>query len=65
MHNLKSFTVTLDPNDNSNFLVNKEDIIELLTLIHETYKMEEYYEWDLSMHFSILNYLSEEQDSKF
>ena len=65
VHNLKSCAVALDPNDNRNFLVNKEDVIELLTLIHETYKMEEYYEWDLSMYFSILNYLSEEQDSKF
>ncbi|MFJ7185851.1 Z1 domain-containing protein [Lysinibacillus xylanilyticus] len=63
VYNLKSSAVT-DPNDSRNFLVNKEDVIKLLTLIHETYKMEEHYEWDLSMYFSILNYLSEEQDTK-
>lgn len=55
----------IDPKDKRNFLVSKEDTVELLTLIHETYKMEEHYEWDLDMYFSILNYLSEEQESKF
>lgn len=50
-------------NDSRCFLVEKQNVQQLLTMIHETYEMEEGYDWDLETYLSVMNYLSEENDS--
>lgn len=55
--------INIEPNDSRCFLVKKQKVQQLLEMIHETYEMEEGYEWDLETYFAILNYLSEDNDA--
>ncbi|QWH59510.1 hypothetical protein EXW39_04760 [Bacillus mycoides] len=56
--------ITVEPNDSRCFLAEKQKVQELLEMIHKTYVMEQGYEWDLGTYLSILNYLSEDSDTK-
>lgn len=56
--------VKVDTDNRRSFLVRKEDAVRLLQQIVETYVMHENYEWDLEQHVAILNYLTEENETR-
>ncbi|MEY8752063.1 Z1 domain-containing protein [Alkalicoccobacillus gibsonii] len=61
---LRENAVKVDTEDRRSFLVRKEVVVRLLQQIAETYVMQENYEWDLDQHVAILNYLTEENETR-
>lgn len=57
---LRKNAICVDSDDEYAFLVNKDDVENLLLQIAQTYVMGENYEWDLEQYLSILNYLAED-----
>src|SRR5690606_13146659 len=51
--------------DNDAFLAPISEVKEILSIIYETFKMEDGYDWDLDEYFSILDYLTLDIEDKY
>jgi len=61
---LQQETIQSVANDSRCFLAEKQKVQQLIEIIHETYEIEDGYKWDLETYLSVMNYLSEQNDSK-